>query len=340
MTALNSLLPNKNYENHSEFSQAGMLIIPPNALALAPMAGVTSSPFRILAKEQGCHLLYSEMISAKGLLNSRSRREHLLCYSEYERPLAFQLFGSEPELIARAASLLESIGADYIDLNFGCPTKKIIRNGDGGALLLNPQLCSNIFKAVITAVNCPVTVKIRKGWDDKSINALEIAARAEQAGIKAIAVHGRTVKQGYRGTADWQIIRQVKESVSIPVIGNGDVNTAQAAEKLFKESGCDAVMIGRAARGNPWIFKEVNDWLQNKTISRLPTRHELIDMVIRHYSMMIEFKGEKIATAEMRRHAAWYLKSIHGSASARAELVRSNSLQETEDILRKCLLKQ
>lgn len=302
-------------------------------LALAPMAGITNYPFRILAKEQGCPLLFSEMISARGLLHNGRRSQALLYFTDQERPIGFQLFGSEPLIMAGAAQKLETLGIDFIDLNLGCPTRKITRNGEGGALLREPALCTEIFKAVVGAVSCPVTVKLRKGWDDRSINVLEIAARAEDAGIKAVTVHGRTVEQGYGGQADWDIIRQVKESLKIPVIGNGDVDSPQSAEAMLSFCGCDGVMIGRAARGKPWIFRETLAWMQKGQFTKPPSAAQIVDMALRHFTLLIELKGEAAAAREMRRHAAWYIRGIPGAASVRQQLFHISCLEEAEAIL-------
>lgn len=310
----------------------GSLIIQPG-LALAPMAGITNYPFRRLAREQGCTLFYSEMISAKGLQYHNRRSDLLLYRGEDEHPLGFQLFGSEPSTLARAAARIEGLGADFIDLNLGCPTRKITSNGDGGALMRSPDLCSNIFSAVVKAVSCPVTVKLRKGWDEGSVNVIDIALRAEESGVKAVTVHGRTVEQGYSGKADWEIIRQVKERLSIPVIGNGDVDSAQAAEDLFNITGCDGVMVGRAARGNPWIFREIRAKLNNEDPPRPPSTDEIIDMVLRHFKLLAELKGEASAAREMRRHSAWYIKGLPEAAAYRQKLVYVNNYEETAAIL-------
>jgi tRNA-dihydrouridine synthase B len=302
-------------------------------LALAPMAGITNYPFRILAKEQGCPLLYSEMISARGLLYNGRRKQALLYFTDQERPIGFQLFGSDPLIMGRAAQKLEAIGVDFIDLNFGCPTRKITGNGEGGALMREPGRCSEIFKAVVGAVSCPVTVKLRKGWDEHSINVLEIAARAEDAGIVAVTVHGRTVDQGYSGRADWAIIGQVKKALTIPVIGNGDVDSPLSAEAMFSYCGCDGVMIGRAARGNPWIFKAVLTWLEERKLLPPPSIEQIVEMTLKQFSLLIELKGETAAAREMRRHAAWYTRGLPGASSVRQQLIRVSSFRETEGIL-------
>lgn len=302
-------------------------------LALAPMAGITNHPFRVLAREQGCALTYTEMISAKGLTCHSRRSDLLLYHTDNEYPLGFQLFGSDPYIMARAAAKIEALGADFIDLNLGCPTRKITSNGDGGALMRNPILCSAIFQAVVEAVTCPVTVKLRKGWDENSVNVYDIALRAEEEGIQAVAVHGRTVDQGYSGRADWEIIKRVKKILSVPVIGNGDVDSSQAAEQMLALTGCDGVMVGRAARGNPWLFAEIRARLQGEEPPLPPSVDEIIDMVLRHFSLLAELKGEAAAAREMRRHTAWYIRGLPGAAAARHELVQINSFRETMEIL-------
>ena len=310
----------------------GSITVDPG-LALAPMAGVTDYPFRILVKEQGCPLVYSEMISAKGLAYSNRRSRALLFFTDQERPFGFQLFGSDPDIMAEGARIIEGYGPDFIDLNFGCPTPKIVRNGDGGALMRKPALCREIFRKVSAAVNCPVTVKIRTGWDKSSLNATEIALLAEENGIKAVTVHGRTVSQGYRGEADWAIIRDVKEKLNIPVIGNGDIDSPQKAERMIEYSRCDGIMVGRAARGNPWIFRAVLAWLQERKEVKAPGPEEICEMVLRHFRLLSELKGETIAAREMRRHAAWYVKGMKGAATARQHLVSINSYEELKKIM-------
>jgi tRNA-dihydrouridine synthase B len=303
------------------------------ALALAPMAGVTSHAFRLLAKEQGCNLLFSEMISAKGLIHDNHRNRSLVYFTEAEKPIGLQLFGSEPAIMARAAEKLEKLGADFIDLNLGCPTRKITRNMEGGALLRQPERCSEIFKTLVGAVGCPVTVKLRKGWDEKSYTLPEIALRAEEAGVSMITVHGRTVEQGYSGQADWDAIKEVKKLVSIPVIGNGDVDSAQAAAAMIDHCSCDGVMVGRAARGNPWIFREILALFEGRPLPGKPSLDEITAMVIKHYQLLIGLKGEAAAAREMRRHSSWYIRGLPGSAAARQKLIHASSLAEVEEVL-------
>lgn len=299
-------------------------------LALAPMAGVTSHPYRLLVKEQGCPLVFSEMISAKGLLYAHKRHHHLLYFSAEEKPIGFQVFGKEPAVMAEAARKLEARGADFVDINLGCPAPKVIRNGEGGALLRDPGLCSSIFRAVTRAVSCPVTVKMRTGWNVHSINAVDIAARAEEAGIRALTVHGRTVDQGYSGSADWNVIHRVKEAVHITVIGNGDVVSPESAEALLERSGCDGVMVGRAARGNPWIFSSILARLRGDQETALPSTDQVLAMIMKHLYMLSDFKGEYLAVREMRQHASWYLRGLPGAASARQLLVRASTCKDFE----------
>ena len=289
-----------------------------NPSVLAPMAGVTDLAFRLLAKEMGCGLVYSEMVSAKGLLYENCRTKELIRIDERERPTAVQLFGSVPAEVAEAARRVAETGADIIDFNMGCPTPKIVKNGEGSALLRTPALAASILRAMVDAVPVPVTVKIRAGWDSETINAVEIAKMAEQAGISAIAVHGRTREQFYSGHADWSIIGKVKQAVNIPVIGNGDVRVVQDAERLLHETGCDGVMVGRAACGNIWIFRQIAAYLKNGQVLPGPAFSERAATLLRHLDMLIELKGEHTAIREMRRHAVCYVKGFPGAAELRS----------------------
>ncbi len=258
-------------------------------------------------------------------------------FTDAERPIGLQLFGSEPALLARAAREAEKLGADLIDLNLGCPTLRIVRNGDGGALLRQPRLCSEIFETVVRAVTCPVTAKLRVGWDERRVNAVEIATRAEDAGIKAITVHGRTVAQGFAGRADWEIIGRVKEAVAIPVFGNGDIASAEDAAAVLARSRCDGIAIGRAALGNPWIFKQVRARLEGKKPEPLPTLPERLAVFRRHLELSCDFRGEKEALAEMRRQAGRYLRGFPGAAQLRNSLIEATSLNRLEAVIRRSL---
>ncbi len=313
--------------------QIGAVAVAEPAVALAPMAGVTDLPFRLLAKEMGCSLLYSEMVSYQGLLHNNCHTLDMLRIDERERPLAMQIFGAEPAGMAAAARIVARAGADIVDINMGCPTPKIVKNGEGCALMRRPELAYEIMAAVAAAVAVPVTVKIRKGWDAASVNAVEIAALAEKAGVAAIAVHGRTREQFYTGTADWDIIRSVKERVGIPVIGNGDVHTPQDAARLLAYTGCDAVMVGRAAQGNPWLFRQITRYLGSGQLPPPPSVAERLEVLGRHLAMLIEHKGERTAVREMRRHAAWYTKGLRHAAEIRLRLNQAESCEDFDRIL-------
>lgn len=304
-----------------------------NKVFLAPMAGVTDLPFRILCKKEGCGMTYTEMVSAKGLYYQDKKTEELLRISEIEKPCAIQIFGSDPDIMGEIALRLSGSKADIIDINMGCPTPKIVKNGDGCALMKNPKLIGQIIRKVSNNTDKPVTIKIRKGWDQNSVNAVEIAKIAEDNGAKAVTVHGRTREQFYGGKADWDIIKEVKKAVTIPVIGNGDVFTPEDAKNMLDYTGCDAVMIGRGARGNPWIFKRTIRYLETGELLSEPTYSEKIEKIFEHFNLMIEYKGEKTALKEMRKHIAWYLKGIKDSSKIKGQINKLNDFEEIKKIL-------
>lgn len=304
-----------------------------NNVFLAPMAGVTDMAFREICKQFGCGLTYTEMVSAKGLYYKSENTKDMLALAPQEKPAAMQIFGSDADIMAEIAMQVQQSGADIIDINMGCPTPKIVKNGDGSALMQKPKLIEEIIKKVSAAVTVPVTIKIRKGWDENSVNAVEIAEIAQASGAKAITVHGRTREQFYTGKADWSIIKQVKQAVSIPVIGNGDVVSPQTAKELLDCTGCDAIMIGRAAEGNPWIFKRVLHYLRNGELLPEPTYGEKVEMAIHHLTKVIEHKGETIGVKEMRKHIAWYLKGIPGSCTVKTEVFKLEKAEEVKSLL-------
>lgn len=305
-----------------------------NNVFLAPMAGVTDLPFRILCKEMGCGLVYSEMVSAKGILYDNKNTTELLEIDSKERPVAVQLFGSDPEILGAMAKKIEQYPIDIIDVNMGCPAPKIVKNGEGSCLMKTPELVGKIVRSLVESQSKPVTIKFRKGFDDDHVNAVEIAKVAEANGASAVAVHGRTREQYYSGKADWDIIKQVKEAVNIPVIGNGDVFTPQDAKNLLEHTGCDAIMVGRGAQGNPWIFKRILHYLKTGELLPEPTAEERVEKALRHAQMLIDYKGEYIGVREMRKHMAWYMKGLPGAAELRGKLNYAETMAEMEALLR------
>lgn len=304
-----------------------------NNLILAPMAGVTDLPFRLLCKEQGCGLMYTEMVSAKAILYKNRNTGPLMEVRSEEEPVALQLFGSDPEIVSDIAAQVEDGPYAFIDINMGCPVPKIVNNGEGSALMKNPKLVEEILTALVKKVKKPVTVKFRKGFDDDHINAVEIARIAESCGVSAVAVHGRTRAQFYSGKADWDIIRQVKEAVKIPVIGNGDIFTPEDAKRMLDETGCDGLMIARGAKGNPWIFSRTLHYLETGELLGPPDKEELKETILRHAQLQIQFKGEYLGLCEMRKHLSWYTVGLPHSSSLRNDVNQTETWEDFYNLI-------
>ena len=302
-------------------------------LVLAPMAGITDLPFRVICRRLGCGMTVSEMVSAKGLLYKNVKTTEMLRIEDSERPTAIQLFGSVPAELAEAAKMVEASGADIIDFNMGCPVPKIVNNGEGSALMKNPQLAYEVLAAMVAAVKIPVTVKFRAGWDDKHRNAVEIALAAERAGVAAVAVHGRTRQQFYEGKADWSIIRQVKQAVKVPVFGNGDIFTVADGLRMLEETGVDGLMIGRGADGNPWLFQQLKAVLAGESCPASPSLDERLNLAAEHLDMLIAFKGETISVKEMRRHISAYLKGLPHAAEYRGRFHKVDTREQFQELL-------
>lgn len=317
--------------------QIGNVTIP-NNLILAPMAGVTDLPFRLLCKEQGAGLVCTEMVSAKAISFHNKNTEALMRTEPGERPVSLQLFGSDPCIISEMEAYIEDRPFDILDINMGCPVPKVAGNGEGSALMKNPGLVEQIVSRTVRATKKPVTIKIRKGFDAEHVNAVEIARIAEASGAAAVAVHARTRDQYYAGRADWDIIRRVKEAVSIPVIGNGDVNSPESARQMLEETGCDGVMIGRAARGNPWIFRRILTFMETGEDPGKPDRKQVAEMILRHAQMLLAYKGEYTGMREMRKHIAWYTAGFPHSAKLRAKTNEISTMEELRELLTKVVL--
>lgn len=305
--------------------------------ALAPMASVADRAYRLMCREYGAAYLVSEMISAKGLCYGDKKTAKMCAVDERERPYALQLFAEDAPSVARAAYMLNRFEPDIIDINMGCPVPKVVGNGSGSALMKTPATAELIVREAVKNANCPVTVKIRAGWDEESINAPEFAKRMEQAGASAVAVHGRTRRQMYSGKADWGVIAAVKQAVSIPVIGNGDVDSAQACEKMYRETGCDFVMVGRGSYGRPWIFEEIREYLQRGSLPPEKSVEEKMQIMLRHTRMLIDEKGEGQGMREMRHNVIWYVKGMHGAAALRRECSELTEYSQLERMARELI---
>lgn len=303
-----------------------------NKAALAPMAGITDRAFRETCKNYGAAFVVGEMVSAKGLSMHDKKSDNLLQLTDIERPIGVQIFGSEPEVLRQAANLTLKHNPNFVDINMGCPAPKIISGGGGSALMQNPALAEKIIKAVVNEVKIPVTVKFRAGWDSQHINAVEFAKRCENAGASAVTVHGRTKVQMYAPPVDLDIIRQVKESISIPVIGNGDITDGKSAAHMLETTGCDMVMIGRGALGNPWVFYAVHAYLADGTILPQPPLAERMRIMLKHITTMCEYKGERIAMKEARKHVGWYIKGVRGAASYRRDASQLTTLEQLQKL--------
>lgn len=305
----------------------------PNNLILGPMAGVTDLPFRLLCKEQGAGLLCMEMVSAKAILYKNKNTKPLLTIDPRETPVSLQLFGSDPDIVSQIAHQIEDLPFDILDINMGCPVPKIVNNGEGSALMKNPKLAGEIIEKTVKAIKKPVTVKIRRGFDEDHVNAVEMARVAQESGAAAVAVHGRTREQYYSGKADWDIIRQVKEAVSIPVIGNGDLLCAEDVIAMEEQTGCDGFMIARGAQGNPWIFKQILHYFETGQQLPKPELGEVADMILRQAKMMLDFKGEYIGIREIRKHAAWYTTGYPNSSKLRDAINTVETFEALEEMI-------
>ena len=304
-----------------------------NEVFLSPMAGVTDLPFRTICKEKGCGMLYTEMINAKALCYDDENTKKMLRMDKDEHPVAVQIFGSDPEFMGKAAIIMNQYPNEILDINMGCPAPKVIKNGDGSALMRNPKLAAEVLTAVVKNSEKPVTLKIRKGWDDDSVNAVEIAKIAEECGISALAIHGRTREQFYSGKADWDIIAEIKQAINIPVIGNGDVFEVEDAVNVLEKTKCDAIMIGRGAQGNPWIFNRINHYMKTGEILPEPTLEEKITTAIRHMNLAVAEHGDYVAVREMRKHIGWYLKGLKNSAKYRDQINKITDYKEVITML-------
>lgn len=311
-------------------------ILTPNNVFLAPMAGITDLPFRLICKSFDCGMLYTEMVSAKGLLYESDKTNQLLYIDEREHPVGAQLFGSDPKIVSEMAKQVSQSDVDFVDINMGCPAPKITRNGEGSALLKNPELIGEIVYQTARAIDKPLTIKIRKGFDEDHVNAVEVAKIIEQAGASALALHGRTREQFYSGKADWDIIKAVKEAIAIPLIGNGDIKSPEDAKAMMTHTGCDAVMIGRGAQGNPWIFKRTVHYLATGELLPEPTFEERMEVILKHAEMLAAYKGEHIGMKEMRAHLMAYIKGIRGAAEFRKQMTSVTTVEDVKVLLENC----